>query len=130
MWLDCLENGKGLCIFLSMHIVSSLYTVSCVIWLVEINILWNQNHFLNRVVLISKNTTITLSPPNLTVFFYTWGDSRSPVLRLTCFFPSDPNILYFDSSLKWTLPYSSSVQMTCSRANIKHLFCSSLRLGV
>ena len=27
MWLDFLENGKGLCIFLSMHVVSSLYVV-------------------------------------------------------------------------------------------------------
>ena len=25
MWVDFLENGKGLCILLSMHIVSSLY---------------------------------------------------------------------------------------------------------
>ena len=57
-----------------------------------------------------------------------WGEHRSLGLHWTNLLPSQPNRLNFDSSLKWTQPHCSSVQMTCSMANFNHLICFFLEM--
>ena len=46
--------------------------------------------------------TITLPPPNLTLFLVHRGECHSLGLHRTNLLPSQPNRLNFDSSLKWT----------------------------
>ena len=71
--------------------------------------------------LIMPNT-ITLPPPNLTIDFIQFLDSLLPAHRRTNLFPSEPNKLNFDSSLKHTLAQSSSVHRTCFAAKLRRAF--------
>ena len=58
--------------------------------------------------------TITLPPPNFTVFLTHWGDKHSTILHLINLLSSDPTKLNLDSSLKWTIFLCSSVNTICS----------------
>ena len=77
----------------------------------------------------STPPTITLPPPNFTVFLMHWGDKCFPFLRLKNLLPSDPNKLNLDSSLKWTIFHCSSVQTICSVAKSRQnfLFCFEIK---
>ena len=73
--------------------------------------------------------TITLPPPNSTFFFTRATDNLYPFLRRTHVFPSDPITLYFDSPVKSTCDHFSSVQTTCSLANLKQAFWFFLEIS-
>ena len=60
--------------------------------------------------------------PNFIVFLMHWKAKRSPFLRLTNLFPSDPNKLNLDSSLKWIIFHCSSVHRICSVAKSRRTF--------
>ena len=66
--------------------------------------------------------TMTLPPPNLTVFLVHFALNLSPIRFFTLFFPSFPNKLNLLSSLKNTFAQFSYVQITYLFANSNLFF--------